>query len=269
MWGVLALVFALCMAPAFALADDDAASGESPATGNVLVDAGYELENGEYTVEIMMEGGSGRASIESPTILTVEGGSPYITITWSSDNYDYMKVDGTKYRPVTTKPTSRFVVPLLAIDEPFEMSADTTAMGTSHEIEYAFTVDGTTLEKVVTESDETDASSDEAASADSADAADAASASASGEAASSESASAASVSSESASAASASSASASAASSDASAASSAASESSASTVSKAEATDDTMMIIAVASLIIATIAIAVMVGVLRGYSQRN
>ena len=34
-----------------------------------------QLADGNYTVEVTMEGGSGRATIESPTALSVEAGS--------------------------------------------------------------------------------------------------------------------------------------------------------------------------------------------------
>ena len=33
------------------------------------------LSDGEYTVEVTLEGGSGRASIQSPTELTIENGT--------------------------------------------------------------------------------------------------------------------------------------------------------------------------------------------------
>jgi hypothetical protein len=47
-------------------------------------------KDGEYTVKVTMEGGSGRATIESPTTLVVKKGKAYAKIIWSSPNYDYM-----------------------------------------------------------------------------------------------------------------------------------------------------------------------------------
>ena len=54
------------------------------------------LADGEYTVEVTMEGGSGRASIQSPTELTIENGQAQAEIVWSSSHYDYMMVNGDK-----------------------------------------------------------------------------------------------------------------------------------------------------------------------------
>ncbi|MCD7766333.1 MAG: hypothetical protein LUH53_07470, partial [Lachnospiraceae bacterium] len=52
--------------------------------------ASEQIVDGEYAIEVTMTGGSGKASIESPTLLTVEDGQLYARITWSSSNYDYM-----------------------------------------------------------------------------------------------------------------------------------------------------------------------------------
>ena len=48
------------------------------------------VEDGSYTIELTMEGGSGRASIQSPTQITVADGAATATLEWSSPNYDYM-----------------------------------------------------------------------------------------------------------------------------------------------------------------------------------
>lgn len=43
---------------------------------------------------VVLEGGSGRATVDSPAALTVAEGKMTATIVWSSPNYDYMIVDG-------------------------------------------------------------------------------------------------------------------------------------------------------------------------------
>ena len=53
--------------------------------------------DGTYTCDVTLEGGSGRATVESPAALTVADGKMTATIVWSSPNYDYMIVDGEKY----------------------------------------------------------------------------------------------------------------------------------------------------------------------------
>ena len=41
-------------------------------------------EDGEYTVEVTLEGGSGKATVDSQAKVTVTDGVAYATITWSS-----------------------------------------------------------------------------------------------------------------------------------------------------------------------------------------
>ena len=76
------------------------------------------LEDGTYTVAVTLEGGSGRASVESPATLTVADSSVTADILWSSSNYDYMKVDGVQYDPVNTDGNSEFQIPVLALITP-------------------------------------------------------------------------------------------------------------------------------------------------------
>ena len=59
--------------------------------------------DGEYSVNVTLEGGSGRATVESPAALTVADGKMTAVILWSSPNYDYMIVDGEKYLPTNTE----------------------------------------------------------------------------------------------------------------------------------------------------------------------
>ena len=95
--------------------------------------------DGEYTCNVTLEGGSGRATVESPAALTVTDGKMTATIVWSSPNYDYMIVDGEKYLPTNTEGNSTFVIPVAALGTPLSVTADTVAMSTPHEIEYTLT----------------------------------------------------------------------------------------------------------------------------------
>lgn len=97
------------------------------------------LEDGEYTVEVTLEGGSGRASVTSPAAVKVEKGVATVTLVWGSANYDYMIVEGEKYLPVNTEGNSTFEIPLPCFDAPVKVIADTVAMSTAHEIEYTLT----------------------------------------------------------------------------------------------------------------------------------
>ena len=99
-----------------------------------------DKEDGEYSIQVDLEGGSGKASVTSPTLITVQEGSVTAHIQWSSSNYDYMIVDGEKYLPVNEEGgNSEFEIPVLAMDEAMPVIADTTAMGTPHEINYTLT----------------------------------------------------------------------------------------------------------------------------------
>ena len=101
--------------------------------------------DGTYTCDVTLEGGSGRATVESPAALTVADGKMTATIVWSSPNYDYMLMDGEKYLPTNTEGNSTFEIPVAALDTALDVTADTVAMSTSHEIEYTLTFDSASL----------------------------------------------------------------------------------------------------------------------------
>ena len=109
---------------------------------NVEAQAAEAVEtpaDGSYTCEVTLEGGSGRATVDSPAALTVADGKMTATIVWSSPNYDYMLVDGEKYLPTNTEGNSTFEIPVSALGTPLSVVADTVAMSTPHEIEYTLT----------------------------------------------------------------------------------------------------------------------------------
>ena len=109
---------------------------------NVEAQAAEAVEtpaDGSYTCEVTLEGGSGRATVDSPAALTVADGKMTATIAWSSPNYDYMIVDGEKYLPTNTEGNSTFEIPVSALGVPLSVVADTVAMSTPHEIEYTLT----------------------------------------------------------------------------------------------------------------------------------
>ena len=98
-----------------------------------------QLADGTYRMEVSLSGGSGRASVTAPALVRVQEGKAVAVIEWSSPNYDYMVVNGEKYLPVNGEGNSRFEIPVLVFDEEMPVLADTTAMGTPHEIEYTLT----------------------------------------------------------------------------------------------------------------------------------
>ena len=104
------------------------------------------VEDGEYTMEVTMTGGSGKASINSPADITVKDGKYTATIVWSSSHYEYMTVDDVQYDRVNTDGNSTFEIPIVS-DEDITVEALTTAMSEPHLIEYVLHFDGSTLTK--------------------------------------------------------------------------------------------------------------------------
>ena len=98
-----------------------------------------DLEDGEYEADLTLEGGTGRASVESPAKLVVKDGKAMLTLIWSSPYYDYVKTDGEKYDKINKEGDSMFEIPVPKLNEPFDIIGDTTAMSEPHEIEYRLT----------------------------------------------------------------------------------------------------------------------------------
>ena len=116
-----------------AVINGDPAAGDSSAA--------TDIADGEHTVEVALEGGTGKASVDSPAVIRKNGDEIIAVITWSSPYYDYMIVDGQRYEPVNTEGNSVFEIPVASLDSPIEVVADTTAMSEPHEIEYTLTFD--------------------------------------------------------------------------------------------------------------------------------
>lgn len=117
------------------------------AEGTITALADLGLEDGSYQIEVSLEGGSGRATVESPAALTVADGAATATIIWSSNSYDYMIVNDEKIEPVTMEEHSTFEIPVTGFDWKMPVVADTIAMSTPHEIEYTLCFDSSTIEK--------------------------------------------------------------------------------------------------------------------------
>lgn len=103
------------------------------------------LADGEYTVEALLSGGTGKAKLLNPTALTVSEGKITATIVWSSSNYDYMIVNGDQYLPITTEGGSTFQIPVESLGVEIPVTADTVAMGTPHEIAYTILLQADTV----------------------------------------------------------------------------------------------------------------------------
>lgn len=95
-----------------------------------------KLGDGNHEVNVFLNGGTGRADIKSPALLTVKNGKSKLKLVWTSKNFDYMIAGGKKYLNETPGEDSTFEIPVEDMTKPVAVIADTTAMGTPHEIEY-------------------------------------------------------------------------------------------------------------------------------------
>lgn len=102
------------------------------------------IPDGEYLVDAVLSGGSGKTSVESPAKLTVKDGVLTATVVWSSPYYSFMKIDGVIYRPINDGGNSAFEIPV-ALDTDMELTAETTAMSQPHEIEYTLRFDSESI----------------------------------------------------------------------------------------------------------------------------
>ena len=95
-----------------------------------------ESGNEDYQIDIELQGGSGKASIQSPVSIHVENGMSTAELIWSSKNYDYLIVGGVRYENENPGGASTFHVPVPNTTDPLEVIGDTVAMSTPHEIAY-------------------------------------------------------------------------------------------------------------------------------------
>ena len=123
----------------------DSLPAEAFADGVINTIESLGLADGEYTVDVSLEGGSGRAKINSPARLTVSNGEAFAEIVWGSSNYDCMTANGEKFYPQNTEGNSVFFIPVTGFDYKMPVSANTTAMSTPHEIEYTLYFDSATI----------------------------------------------------------------------------------------------------------------------------
>lgn len=133
-WYDRTLLFNASSLPADAFKDGEITSVES-----------LGLTDGTYMIDVTLEGGSGKATVQSPAEMIVENGSASAVIIWNSPNYDYMIVDGNKFEFSGDGENATFTIPVIGFDYKMPVTADTTAMSKPHEIEYTLFFDSSTI----------------------------------------------------------------------------------------------------------------------------
>lgn len=101
-----------------------------------------QLRDGEYKAEIILSGGTGRTTIQSPANVYVENGVITAEIIWSSPSYDLMIIGDKEYKPISNDGKSVFLVEIPSADSPLNIKAETVAMSAPHMIDYTITVNG-------------------------------------------------------------------------------------------------------------------------------
>lgn len=124
---------------------EETAEKEEASAGTTVEE--LKLEDGNYTAEVTLEGGSGKVTVESPAKLEIRDGKAIAELIWSSPNYDYMIVDGEKYEMTNTEGNSTFEIPVAAFDTALAVKADTVAMSEPHEIDYTLQFDSASIKK--------------------------------------------------------------------------------------------------------------------------
>lgn len=154
--GMLALCVGCSSSSASSSAASASASGSSAAASTQSSEAASSsaasidpanLADGDYQIEVTLTGGSGKATVESPAKLVVDGRKMTAVIVWSSPNYDQMIVDGEQYLPVPRAGNSTFQIPVKAFDEDLPIQAETTAMSQPHMIDYTLRFDSSTIQQ--------------------------------------------------------------------------------------------------------------------------
>ncbi len=103
------------------------------------------LNPGEYTVAVTLSGGSGKASVQSPTKLVVTPDGMTADIVWSSPYFTWMEVGGTRYEPTSQQgENSAFEIPI-TLDADVAVTAETVAMSTPHAVDYTLRFDRATV----------------------------------------------------------------------------------------------------------------------------
>lgn len=102
-----------------------------------------KIEDGKYSVDVTLGGGSGKAGIEDATV-EIKDGNAVATIVWSSPFYEYMLIGETRYEPIQESGNATFEIPI-TFDEEIAVKALTVAMSQPHLIDYTLYFDSKTL----------------------------------------------------------------------------------------------------------------------------
>ncbi|WP_417080827.1 hypothetical protein [Mobilibacterium timonense] len=105
------------------------------------------IKDGRYKVDVSLEGGSGRAHLSSPAVITARKGRLTARIKWSSEYYQYVQIGGVQFKKINKNGRSRMDIPVV-LDQDIGIQALTTAMSTPHIIDYTIRFDSSSMKKI-------------------------------------------------------------------------------------------------------------------------
>lgn len=105
------------------------------------------IKDGRYKVDVSLEGGSGRAHLSSPAVITARKGRLTARIKWSSEYYQYVQIGGVQFKKINKNGKSRMDIPV-TLDQDIVIQALTTAMSTPHIIDYTIRFDSSSMKKI-------------------------------------------------------------------------------------------------------------------------
>ena len=111
---------------------------------NLVTAVTLGLKDGEYECEAVLEG-KGRTTVQSPVIITVEGGQCTARMVFSTIKIDYIIVNDEKYTPVSTEGGAAFEIPVAIFDQKIAVTVDSTAIKPATEVAYSITLFSGTL----------------------------------------------------------------------------------------------------------------------------
>lgn len=121
----------------------DSLPDEAWRDAQVVTAQSLALADGEYLVDVSLAGG--RASVESPARMLVEGGECRATLVFGTSKIDYVLMDGEKYLPEPSDGGAAFTVPVAAFDRGLSLIVDSTAIQPAVEVPYTVTFDSESI----------------------------------------------------------------------------------------------------------------------------
>lgn len=122
----------------------DSLPGEAWRADDLVTAQSLGLSDGIYLVDAALEGG--RATLESPALLTVEDGVCTAYIAFGTAKIDYVIVDGEKYLPTNDGGNAAFTIPVSGFDRGLSIIVDSTAIKPATEVQYTITFDSASIE---------------------------------------------------------------------------------------------------------------------------